>query len=365
MCPESLLGMLQRGRGRGLQEAIRDGAGEMVVRCIEDGLRWDGFEERGWYFARLLTEMGIPVDAVSCDFTDEGFLSSMWCEALLALAGEGSRPAVDVLHFYVAGPAPDRLVGEAVDLIWDEAGSAGRQGLREVVLARASGELLREWAHPRAGGPWVEWRDVPAIGSALEAWAYAPVPAAPDLSRLDRSALVHGALEWPHGRERRAAFVELGRLGDPVLLEIAENPRHRTNCDVVPGLERGLRELGAGALDRARRWVRADDEYLRFLAGRVLARVGELADGPALVVMLGEAADEHDWTRTEHLAAGVARLGEVTAAPALLRAWRETLHSHARADYLRALVALRVEALPDLQAEATGDCESEVRGLVG
>lgn len=361
----SLPGMLQRGRGRGLREAGADAEGAgLVVWCLDEDWRWDEFDERGWYFARLMTALRIPVDAVSCGPADEDFLRSVWCETLLALASAGSAAAVDVLHAYVREVGDDVLVGEAVELIWDGAGAAGRVGLREVAFARMDAEALAAAVVPWEGGPWIAWRDEPAVAAGLDAWSPRRRPPAPDLSGLDSAALVEAAREWPHGRERRAAFAELGRRGDPVLLEIAEDPRHRTSHGVVPGLDRAVVELGPAALGRGRGWAGATDEYLRWIAGKVLARLGEVSDGPALAALFDEAAREGDWTATERLAAGLGRVGEPRAVPLLLRAWRETPHSHARAAYLRALTALRADELPALCAEAIDDCENEVRALV-
>lgn len=362
---ESLLGMLQRGRGRGLQEVSKhpDGA-QVVVQCIQDDCRWDDFEERGWYFARLMTRLRIPLDSVAYDLSDGSFLGSVWCETLLALAADGSADAARVLHAYIRESAPDDRVGEAVDVVWDDGGEMGREGLRELALERLGEGLLLSWAHPREGGPWLAWSDVPAIAAALEAWSPSPRPLAPDLSGLGAMQLVEAAREWPHGRERRAAISELARRGDGVLLEIAEDVSLRNSYGTIPGLDRALAALGPKVLPRARLWVKVDDEFLRFLAGRLLANLGLATDGPALLNLFDAAVDEGDWLATEQLAVGLGRIGESTAVPLLTRAWDETLHSHARADYLRSLVALGADALPALYAEAVDDCESEVRGLV-
>lgn len=362
---ESLLGMLQRGRGRGLQEVSGQPEGaRLVVRCIQDDCRWDDFEERGWYFGRLMTQLQIQVDSVACDLSDEGFLRSVWCETLLALATSGSAPAARVLHSYVRESAPDDRVGEAVEMIWDDGGELGREGLREVALERLSEDLLQSSAHPRADGPWLAWSDVPMISAALGAWSPTPRTVAPDLSALDAARLVDAVREWPPGCERRAALGELARRADVVLLELAEDPSIRNSYGGVPALDRALAALGPKALARAREWVTADDEFLRWLAGRLLATLGDRIDGSALIGLLDEAVDDGDWLATEHLAAGLGRIGEVKATPSLTRAWAETLHSHARAEYLRSLVTLSADQLPSLYAEAVDDCESWVRELV-
>lgn len=70
--PDTLLGGFQRGRGRGLQEALTEpGTNALVICCSEQDARWDGqLEERGVYFARLVTSLEIPVDAISVDLAD-------------------------------------------------------------------------------------------------------------------------------------------------------------------------------------------------------------------------------------------------------------------------------------------------------
>lgn len=363
---ESPLGMLQRGRGRGLQLAL-DAPGDdgLVIRCIEQDTRWDRqLEERGWYFARLVTSLQIPLSAIQVDPADPDVPDSAWFATLLALARTGSEEAAQTLHSYVRDFAPDDRVGDVVDLIWDEAGTAGREGLREVALERMSQEVLQDWVHPRKDAPWRAWSDVPAIAAALDAWSLTPPPVAPDLSALEAQELVAAAREWPHSRERVAAISELGRRGDAVLLELAGDPSLRNSYGSMPGLASALAALGPNVLTRARDWVKADDEFLRWLAGRLLASLGEPTDGPALVGLLDAAVDEGDWLATEHMAIGLGRLGETAAIPSLTRAWAETLHSHARADYLRSLVALRADQVLSLYAEAVDDCESEVRGLL-
>ncbi len=82
-----------------------------------------------------------------------------------------------------------------------------------------------------------------------------------------------------------------------------------------------------------------------------------------MVGLLNAAVDDGDWLSTEDLAAGLSRVGEAAAVPVLTRAWSRTLHSHARAAYLRSLTVLRADGLAKLYAEAVDDCESEVRGL--
>lgn len=363
---ESLLGMLQRGRGRGLQEVLEHPDGDrLVVRCIEDNLGWDFFEERGWYFARLMTAFDIPVDAVACDLSADDFDCSVWCETLLALSREGSEAAAGVLHSCIRKWAPDGRVGGMVDLIWDEGGATGRDGLREVALDRMGVEPLKEWAHPREDSPWLAWRDVPAIGAALEAWSPPRRPEVPDLSALDAARLARAAREWPAGLERRAALAELGRRGEPVLLKLAEDPGLRNEYGAVPGLARALAALGPGVLPHARGWAGASDGHLRWLAAQLLAELGEESDGPLLVGLFDAAVDTGDWMATELLAAGLGRIGGPVGAPLLMRAWVETLHSHARAGYLRALLALDAAGPDALLDEAVDDCECEVRELAG
>lgn len=363
---DTLLGMLQRGRGRGLQRAISvPDAGPLVVRCIELDAQWDRqTEERGDYFARLLTALGIPLGDIAVDFSDPDLPASVWFETVLALTRCGSVTAVRTLHTYVRDAAQPADVDWLIVQIWDEAGAAARVGLMDVALERLDDEALHEAVDPREDGPWWAWRAEPSIAAALDLWSPIPTLPRPDLSAIDRAGLLAIASEPAYSRERSAAFSELARHGDLALLDLAERPELRNTYGAVPGLQRAVIDLGPATLRRARSWARTDDEFLAPLAGRILAAHGSSEDGRMLLEMFDADLDEGFWTSTEELAGGLGRIGVNAAVPSLVRAWEATLHSHARVSYLSALAALGSDNLGVLYAEAVDDCEREVRDLV-
>lgn len=363
--PDTLLGMLERGRGRGLRLALSEpGADAQVARCIQRDVKWElQTEQRGEYFASLVAVLGLPLGELAVDLTDPELPYTVWFETALALARRGSDSAVQLLHAYLRDAAPARSVEVAVELIWDEAGPAGRVGLRELALRRLAGDALRNAVDPRPDGPWWCWRDEPAVAVALASRVPAPWAPAPDLSAVDRAGLLAVACQPRHSSERRGAFSELSRRGEPTLLDLAERPELRNPFGVVAGLRSPLIDLGPVALPRARSWATSDDDFLRSLSGDLLAAHGGASDGQVLLEMFEADAHRGYWDATEPLATGLGRVGHAAAIPALTRAWACTRHSHARASYLSALVDLRADQVGGLLAEAVDDCESEVRRL--
>lgn len=361
---DSLLGQVQRGRGLGLRTAlVTPGAGDLVVECVVQDVRWDANEERGWYFARLVRGLGISLDAIAVDTSAPDVVDSIWFETLVALASGGDPHAAQSLHHAVRYSMPVDVVGDATNRIWADGGAAGRDGLKEAALGRMGAAQMRDCVHPWEDGPWSAWRDVPLVAESLAGWAKGSRPVAPDLSAVGSSELRVTARRHAPADERRAALLELGRRGDPDLLDLAEDSDQRSDLGLVAGLSRALLLLGGVALPRARAWLGSEDRYLRWWAGRTLSEAGTEADGPGLVSRLDSVMADGDWLGVEHLVLGLARIGWAAGIPSIVRMWNETKHSHARVAGLDALIRLGAVETAALAGEAADDCESEVREL--
>jgi hypothetical protein len=360
---ESLLGMLQRGHGAGYRRALATpGADALVLECIAHDPRWDRqVEERAGYYARLVVELDIPVDAVPLDVDDPDALLGLGLPVLIELSRSGSAEASGILHGYLArGAEPD---WSAVDLLWREGGPTVREGLLPLVLDRLDDQGLAAAVTQDDDGPWRAWAHHPRVAAALAAAPrHQPWPGHPDVG--DRTTPELRALaDAPASPLRTAAFRELSRRGDLTLLDLAERHDLRNGVGTTSSLSGPVRDLGAAALPRARAWVDGDDAWLRALGQHVIAVHGGHDDAPGVLGWFDEAVEDGEWCLSEDLADGLARLDHRPAVPSIAGAWRATPHSVARAHYLPALVRL---GAPDLRShldDATHDCESEVRDL--
>lgn len=359
--PDSLLGRLQRGRGLGYRQALATpGADALVLACIAREPRWDRqTEERDEYYARLMVELGIPADGIPLDVDDPDVLLGVAFGVLVELSRGGSTDAAVTLHrYFMRVNEPDWWV---VDHLWHEAGPAGREGLAELVLDHIDDESLAAAVTLHEDGPWRAWEHLPRIAAALaEATPHEPWPGHPDVS--DRTAQeLHVLANAPSSHLRTAAFRELSRRGDPVLLDLAERPDLRNSVGVTSFLGGPVVELGVAGLPRARAWLGSDDDWLCSLGRNLLAAHGGPDDAPQLLGWLDEAVATGEWCASEGLADGLARLGHTPAVPSIARAWELTPHSFARKHYLPALIQLEPPDLEVYLDEAADDCESDVR----
>ena len=369
--PASLLGMLQRGRGLGLQRALELRAVDEVLTCLgQNAWRDRQLEERGWYMARLVRDLGIPLSALPWDAAAPEMAESVVFDALLELAAMGSVEAAAMLHAHVS-QAPVDQVAELALTLWNRGGAAARRGLRPLVLARLGDAALAAEVWPGEDGPWDAWSDDPRVAGALAARRLkkasrirAVREPRRDLRRETSDALMQLLVEAQPHESRTRVLREIGRRGATEALDLLERPDLRNASGWAPRLTAVARTLGAQALPRARAWMTSGDPYLERVAEEVIADHGVREDVPTVVALFGTAVASSDWLLTEPLAAALGRLSVTSAREALLAAWVESQHSHARAAYLRALSDLQAPDVAELMTEAVDDCESEVRELV-
>jgi hypothetical protein len=164
------------------------------------------------------------------------------------------------------------------------------------------------------------------------------------------------------GPGRSPALIELGRRGELLVLDLAEDPGLRNAAGWIPGMPRALHHLGPAAIPRARLWISADSTLARF-GERVLAEYGDTADIPVLHTALQSAMADGDWCGAETPARGLGRLHAARATPDLISAWQMTVHSRARADYLQGLQGCAPQTAEPFTEEGLFDCESLVQRL--
>lgn len=305
--PGSLLGQLQRGRGRGVQRALdAPDAAPLVLGCVADDPRWDRqTEERADCYARLLMDLRVPVADLDVDGGDPEARWTLAFDVLDSMARRGSPDANVVLRTWYD--------------VTDDAGHGP--------AAPQPGRGARRRAH------------------ALGMWT------TDDLRRVARHATAPLRL-W--------ATRELGRRRDIVVLDLAEDDALRADGGHA-WLAGATLDLGAAALPRARTWLEEPDPWLRSIGRAIVAGHGDRPDAAAVLTWFDGAVADGDWCRTEVYADALGRLGHRPALPALARAWEVTPHSRARGSYLGALVRLRPGDLSSYLAEAADDCEPATR----
>ncbi|MCX5646922.1 MAG: hypothetical protein NTZ17_19920 [Phycisphaerae bacterium] len=111
--PESLLGMLQRGRGRGFLaalEAAPETVWPLLLECITHDPRLDRqCENRAEYYAGLIADVGMSLESLQHHLKqndareiDLGYRVNLPLETLVCMAQRGSLGAAEVLRDYVS-----------------------------------------------------------------------------------------------------------------------------------------------------------------------------------------------------------------------------------------------------------------------
>jgi hypothetical protein len=165
------------------------------------------------------------------------------------------------------------------------------------------------------------------------------------------------------GRRRRWALEELGRRGDRVVFDFAEDPGLRNAAEWIPGIPQALRHFGPKALPHARAWIESGDDTLVAFGNCVIAEVGDRGDAPVLLASLHRCVAAGEWCAAEVPARGLGRLEIHEAAGELMAAWEGTVHSYAREAFLQGLrgCAPRAPATAAVAIEGLDDCEPAVR----
>ncbi len=350
--PDSLQGLLQRGRGLGHLRALDDpaAAAGYVYDCIRQEWRWDSqCDHRAHYHARLLRDLGLPIGPVLDQLA--GDEEAVWraCAVLelLALAGDGE--AAEGLRDYVRYGEHWVGVLESIATEWPR---AWWEGLREVALERITGEQEA----PFAREPW-EHFGIPRNPAARQA-----PQSDPDRERLGTHALL--ALIAEPGTtvvDKVGVLGILARRGpQPGLIPLVPLLGFPGGTRPLPGVHAALRRLGVRAVPEARAWARDERPWLAALGREV---VDDHPGPQALPGLLRELADlRHagEWCGPDVTARRLAHLGPLAAdaVPPLRALLRDTPHSYERADYLRAIAAIDPGTAEDLYPECLWDCEA-------
>jgi HEAT repeat protein len=345
---ESLHGGLQRGRGCAARRAARaPGAGELVNDCVRGDPRWDALEARGLYYARLILDLELDTAQVAGHLREED-PADLAVDVLANLVRLGRADAAAPLRRYAReGGNWYTALQALVEL--DDPDLA--DGLDEVAAARCDddelarlceGTVTRDWAarHPRI-----------AAARRPDVRPHEPRPTLTGRGDDDLAACARG-----RGSAATAAILELGRRRSPLVLDLVE--------ELLPEYEgplcRAVRDLGVGALARARSWAR---HSYRDLGIDVLAAHGGDPDVPLLLDVLGAALGDEDWDLAAVPAEGLGRLRCRPAIPPLMRGWAESASSRLRMTVLAALLEIDPHVAEPYLVEGLWDCEDGVRRI--
>ncbi|MFE6858334.1 hypothetical protein [Nocardia sp. NPDC057668] len=382
--PDTLLGMIQRGRGasRARARSNRQAAATHVVDCIVHDPRWDHqVESRAWLYATLVTDLGIDLadlrPAYSSPHDPRGD-SDAWIVTGVfeCLAQRGIPGAITELRRYLAtGRDPHVAMGHLLPFV----DHPEAEGLHDDLLAIVDDEeltyLLRSsWQFPDLSAhPWLTWRQ----SSPRTERAALAVEREQAESKRDRPG---AAARNVRLRDRAVRFaVEAGyltaaearSLGDErwtrFLLDIAsvrltdrELPR-----EVRIWLRRQFRELRS---PDALTWARTSlspggDQHDDALS--MLARIGESTDAPMLFDHMISAAAAGD-EGIGDLCDIVPALGRLTYAPArspIEEIFVSTPYSYLRERCAGALSTLAADFPVRYAIECLDDCESGTREI--
>ncbi|MFJ9456158.1 hypothetical protein ACIRST_13850 [Kitasatospora sp. NPDC101447] len=205
--PNTLPGLLQRGRGLGATMAAEDpaAAADLVYGCIRWEWRWDAaLDDRHLYLARLVRDLELPLAPVVGMLAGDEGTRDRAAGVLALLARGGSAEARDALRAHL--PPETQETPEAPEA--PEAQEAGQGELRVVAPPDGPGdepdvpallaELERDWVDGTWCGPMRTARGLARAGAQ----------AAGAISLLRRFWL------WtPHSHERPSYLEALAALG--------------------------------------------------------------------------------------------------------------------------------------------------------
>ncbi|MFF0292503.1 hypothetical protein ACFYST_02015 [Kitasatospora sp. NPDC004614] len=356
---DTLLGLLERGRGAGWLRAKddREAGAAALLDCLRRDTRYDSSDDRHDYHAQLVGELALPIDLLrqQVEGADQGACERAY-EILAALALTGSVAAREVLRRYVR---QGECWQDVLDTLADRWPVPWWDDLAEDAVRRLGGD---EPEYP-SSEPWLRWRELMPERPQRRPGRHVHSLAASNTRLL--ALLADGGSSLS---ERVAAVCALADR--PPVSEILPLVPGLFTAEpaflgdrALPRLGRVVERLGTAAVEDARAWARSPRPWLAGLGLGVLARHGDARDLPLLLAELERQWAAGEWCGSHWVADGLARFGPAAAeaAPVLHRFWAHTPHSYERPSYLRALAAIRPGEVDAELTESLWDCEEDAR----
>ncbi|MGW3039280.1 hypothetical protein ACWC9T_04335 [Kitasatospora sp. NPDC001159] len=305
----TLLGLLQRGRGQGALIAAEGpaSAAHLIYGCIRWEWRWDSqVDDRHLYLARLIRDLELPLGPVIDMLAVDEDTRDRATGVLELLALGGSEEARGALPGYVPDPEEDGL-------------SRRRMKRGDPCPERDSASLLDLLRDPEASEG--------AKVTALRALSLRPP--------------------------------------EPALIPLVPELGATEGTRPLPQLGRAVERLAEQAVPAAREWAASGREWLAWAGFAVLAAHGDESDVPTLMAALEQQWVDQAWCGPDTIARGLARFGPrgADAVSLLRRFWLWTPHSYERPAYLEALAAIGSAGMAEAYTESLWDCESDARLL--
>ena len=408
--PTTLLGLLQRGRGLGLQLALgraKDEARSGLAECLRHDPRWDAqVETRKLYYADVATAVDMPIAEIHqilrelVSAGDEMRFRGQYQVAgvLGVLATRGDREALDAL---VAEVCEGQAWHAAADELGDRCHPEIWAPLGGVLFARLSEDEVMRLAEDRYKlDPWGTWessndRYRAAVQAAEQSLAGRTTEKAPPARKADtrlstqallgiveqrnwvkigrvledrqdpsdRDALIHSVRDGS-GFQKAVALQGLRAMGDTSLLdEVVDVVR---DADFVMARRQALRYLAALppalTLERARGWLQ--EPWPVSLVGReILEHHATIDDQQLLRETLATAIAEPDMY-SACFAVDALACFDATGAHAEIREFYETTpYAYGRWRAARALARFEDDFGGRTAIECLHDCEPRGRLL--
>ncbi|MFE9635520.1 hypothetical protein [Streptomyces sp. NPDC006463] len=350
---DSLLGLLQRGRGLGAVRARQDpaAAAPLVYDVIRRDWRWDGVDDRGLFHARLLRDLGLSPAPVVAQLAGDEDACMRAIDVLELLALGGCDEAREGLRAHVREGAHWIRVLESVADRWPV---AWWEDLEEAARYRIRAEEDLPWPCE----PWIRF--------GVETRVFPALPAEALDERSGEELLALLADTRSGDGTKSGALRELARRApDEALIPLVPSLGTSDGRRSLPALTRVVEGLGALAVPAARRWAQDEREWLARLGADVLADHLGPEVIPELVSELRDQWRERAWCGPDSTAKRLARFGPdaAEAVPVLRRFWLHTPHSWERPVYLEALAAIDRGGLDYAHTESLWDCEEQARLL--
>lgn len=401
--PNTVLGMLQRGRGEGFL-AVRDleidEATELVWRCVVHDPRWDlQVESRAEYYSLLIEELEVDIGrfrAQSCPKPFDDVDQRLVVDVLGELAKRGHDLAAEVLltHVNPSGQWDDAVYQLSLipqsnfldQLVVELEANFGEED-RVAIVARWSDEIAwdelapnRSWVRDglstsevrvQSRGRAPELPDVAEGAEVLLAYPWPPVLPKRLVHRLT-NMLREGELELlleavkQPGIAQWVAFNVLGRLNHPGAIDVAavileadkSGPSRRGAFRYIESLD------PEHTLPLARSWYSTNDGRST-AAQRILARHSEPEDAPLLVDQLKHAWEVRDFYSLCSYAEALKLHPADVPWDLCAEIFEQTEYSYSRGVVAETLAAAdRARFIDQYGTAAAFDCNSRVVDLV-
>jgi len=393
----TLLGLLQRGRGKGHRDllAISDAsAAEALVECVTNDPRTDRqLESRDEYYGRCAFAIDLDISPIetllfaSADHQDRNEdRTGLALSTLGWMARLGRKDALAAVRRYVeVGWNWEWAIG---DLAWPT--PVGLDGLDEVVSSRCNSveELARAFPW-HLDAAWAEWkRTNPRIAEAFalqREWrreheerqrALLELSTEELLVRREISALrhrtgtadkeiLHQAARGDVAQVRHDALKVLGWQRDMNVFDAAEvELRRNPDADWPPnaGSMALWSLMKVAPIARVRRWL-SESGRPGELALQMVALWPTEGDAPLLRSALDDFADDDRLYNVCDAVDGLAKLRDRDAVPQLELIFQETTYSLLRHRAARALAATSTTFAEGLAVECLWDCEEQTRSV--